>query len=243
MMNEKQLIDKIRELRQIKPRKDWVLFTKKEIFKDEPKRKWFSFFEPEVVFVFHHKPVFALLVVFLVLVGAFGFTQNSMPGDSLFPLKKIAEKSQSVFVSQEEQVKVNLGLVGKRLDDLEKIAETNSVKNLAPAITEYQESISLAAEGLEKVQIKEIISEVKKMEQKTEKIKSYGIEIEENQEFKNALDRIVKKEIDDLENMKFEGERTEALGEIKENYEAGEYYQALEKILILSNNLSDNNKQ
>lgn len=249
-MNEKELIAKIRELRQIKPREDWVLFTKKELFKEESKKGTefllklkrnsvpflSDFFSSAFQIAFHHKPAFAFLVVLLVLIGVFGFAQNSIPGDSLFSLRKIGEKSQGIFVSPKDQVKANLGLVSKRLDDLEKIVETNSMKNLASALTEYQESVSKAVQGLAKAEPKEIIEEVKKLEEKTERIKSYGIEIEESQEFENALAKIVEREIENLANRDLDKEQAGLLEEIKEAYEVGQYSQALEKILIISNN-------
>jgi hypothetical protein len=45
-LTEKQLIGKIRELRQIQPRKDWVSLTKKEILGEEPGLIFFPYFKP-----------------------------------------------------------------------------------------------------------------------------------------------------------------------------------------------------
>ena len=84
-MTEQQLISKIRELRQIKPRQDWVLFTKNRLFAAETETRvsaGFSFigFLRELQrgekFVFQHKPVFAVILVCFILIGVFGFTQN-----------------------------------------------------------------------------------------------------------------------------------------------------------------------
>jgi len=148
---EKQLIGKLQELRQIKPSEDWVVFTKNRIFASETETRvsvGFSFidFLRELQrgerFVFRHKPAFAFALAMVILIGVFGFAQNSVPGDTLFSIKKITEKSQAVFVSEKDLAKYDLGMAGKRLDDLFKIAEENEVKNLAPAINEYKESVS-----------------------------------------------------------------------------------------------------
>jgi len=235
-MTEKELIAKIKELRQIKPREDWVLFTKKELFKDESRRKWLSVFRPEVNFIFRHRPVFATLVILLVLIGVFGFAQNSVPGDSLFPLKKIAEESEKFFASEKNEARINLELVNRRLDDLEKIAESNQTQKLASAITEYQESVNKAAESLAGAEPKEIVEQVKQLEEKERKIKSYGVEIaQSSEELKDVLSQITEREIQDLEKRSLTPEQEKLLEEIKEDYKVGKYSQALEKILILSN--------
>lgn len=245
-MTEQQLISKIRELRQIKPRQDWVIFTKNRIFNAETETRvsvGFSFvgFLRELQrgerFVFQHKPAFAVILVCFILIGVFGFTQNSVPGDSLFTLKKITEKSQEVFVSGKDQLKYNFELANRRLDDLTKVAQTNQAQKLAPAINEFQESITKAVESLTKADsqgVKEIAQEIKKLEEKTEKVKSLGIEIENNQELENALARIVEREIADLEGRTLTEEQQKILVEVKDDYQAKDYSQALEKILILT---------
>ena len=240
-MTEQQLISKIRELRQIKPRQDWVIFTKSRLFSTG-----FSFvgFLRELQrgerFVFRHKPAFAVILVCFILIGVFGFTQNSVPGETLFALKKITEKSQEVFVSGKDQIRHNFELANRRLDDLTKIAQANQAQKLAPAINEFQESITKAVESLSRADsqgIKEIAQEIKKLEEKTEKVKSLGIEIENNQKLENALATIVEREITDLEGrtLTLTEEQQKILTEAKDDYQAGDYYQALEKILLLTN--------
>lgn len=246
---EEQLIKKIQELKQIKPNNDWVVLTKKQIFESE-KQKPFSFisftlhlfsksegFIKEAQrgekFVLRHKPTFAVLTAFVVLIGMFGFAQNSVPGDSLFTLRRITEQGQSVFVINE--VEYNLGLVGKRLDDLEKIAQANEVGNLASAINEYQDSISKAAESLAKTEdLKIIVFEIKKLHEKEEKIKSYGIEIGDSQEINDVLYNIVAEEIESLEKREVTEEEQEVLNIIKESFKAGNYSEALENILLFN---------
>ena len=231
---EKQLISKLQELRQIKPSNDWVVFTKEQIFGPEKTGPEFSFISR---FVFRHKSAFAFALTALILIGVFGFAQNSVPGDALFSIKKITEKGTSVFVSEKGQAKHDLQLASKRLDDLTKIAEENEVKNLAPAINEYKESVSKAAESLATIEdIKEIVEEIKKLEQKEEEVKSLGIEIGESEELHSALAKIVEAEIEDLEDKVLTEEQEGVLAEVKEDYDQQNYSDALEKILLLINN-------
>jgi len=249
-MTEKQLIAKIKQLREIKPSQNWVCFAKEQILNEKSlvykKEDDFNFSFISFIkdlqrgerFVFQHKPAFAFLTVLLVLIGVFGFAENSVPGNSLFILKKITEQSQSIFVAEKNQPKRNFELANKRLDDLARIAQENSVDNLAPAINEYQQTVSKAAESLakaEKPDIKEISVAIKELEKKEEAVKSLGIEIGEKEELKNVLADIVAAEISDLEEKNLTEEQKELLIKIKQDYEQENYSQALEDILLFNN--------
>ena len=261
-MTEKQLINKIQKLRNVKPNQDWVYFTKNQILGEnldqrslapEKGAKLLSFkllsFIREIQrgerFVFQHKPAFAFLTALVVLIGLFGFTQNSVPGDSLFVLKKIVEQSQSVFIAEKDQPKHDLETVNKRLDDLFKIAEGNEVANLASAINEYQETASKAAESLAKAEdldINEINNVIREYEEKVKSLGLLGIETGETEELNNVLINIelirlkrdVEVEIKELENKELTLEQEEVLIKIKQDYEQGNYYQALENILLFN---------
>jgi len=235
-MTEKQLISKIKKLRNIKPDQNWVVFTKDNIMGKEKKFSFSALIEDFYKgerFVFNHKPAFAFLTVLLIMVGLFGFAQNSVPGDSLFTLKKITEKGQGVL--EKDEVRRNLALVDKRLDDLAKIAEDNDVNKLAPAINEYQETVSDVADSLEDnpENIQEIVGTIKQLEEKQDKIKALGIEIGENEKLDNVLGQIVESEINDLETKTLSEEQEQELNQVKELFEQEEYSEALEKILNL----------
>jgi len=223
-MTEKELIGKIRELRQIQPKKDWVILTKSQILGDvEVSPKPFLFF----------RPAYAGLIGLIVIFGLFALVQNSLPGDFLYPIRKITEESQAFFLSEEERPAFQLKLANERLEDLTKVP----AKNLSPALNEFQTQISQAAKKIAKTKnpdVKEIIEETKKFQENREKIEALGIVVGETEELKNALAKLVEREIRDLENRTLTEEQKEILFLAKENFEAGNYSQALEKLLILS---------
>ena len=241
-MNEKQLISKIRQLRQIKPNKEWVSFTKTQVLGEEIgyRERFIEVFEVFSHALFQTRLAYAAVTVFLVLIGMFGFAQNTVPGDFLFSIKKTAERTQGVFVSGNQQPKYNLEIVNKRLEDLTRIAINNQVKNLSSAIDELQSSVSEAAKSLieRNGSIKEIAQEVKKIERNKQVVESLGIVIDENEELKeldNALSQVVQREINSLEDASLTEESQGILEEAKIDYENGNYSQALEKILQISN--------
>lgn len=230
-MNEKQLISNLRKLKEVKPSQDWVVLTKERIFSEEQgfKQRMQVLMEDLRMgerFLFHHKLAFSSALLMVVFIGLFGFAQNSVPGNSLFTIKKMAEKGQAVFVL--DKTRHDFEIAEKRLDDLTKIAINNDVDNLAPALVEYDETISKVAEGLARTEnVEEIIEEIKKLEKKEKEVKAYGIEISENEDLDNVLSNIVKREIESLK------EKEVDTFLIEELYNKKEYSQALEKILIL----------
>jgi len=237
-MTEKELIGKIQELRQIKPRKDWVVLTKGQILGEEKMRtSLFSFIEVFPRLIFQYKPAFATLAILGVLIGLFGFAQSSVPGDLLYSFKKATEQSQKAFVSEKE---FNIKIANNRLDDLAKIVQNNSTKNLAPALNEYKASISEVAKNLAEEnnpnELKKIVKEVKNIEKKTIEMKSLGVEMGEDVELDSALVVLIKLQVQDLGNRTLTPEQVKSLGEIKADIEAGKYSEALEKILEISQN-------
>ena len=233
MMEEKELIGKIRGLRQIRPNRDWVSLTKSQILGEE--KKYTSLFLFPVLKL---RPVYAGLIAVLILFGLFGFAKNSLPGDLLYPIKKIAQKSQAIFVSEEEKPAFQLKLANQRLEDLTKA----STKNLAPTINEFQANISQAAKSLAKmdattsdpVVIKKIVAETKKLEKQKQKVESLGVVIEGEgtEEFSQALANMVGNLIEDLKTRTLTEEKEKILEEMEKLFEEGKYSEALEFYLI-----------
>jgi len=238
-MTEDELIKKIKGLREIKPSKEWVFLTRSQILGEKPDRGGRASAISEVLRVFTYKPVLVPVLAVFVLIGLFILSQNSLPGDPLYSVKKLTEKGQAFFVSDGDKTKVQLEQVNSRLEDLTKIAEKNQVKKLAPAIDEFQKTLSQAAQNLKETKInKGIIDQTKKIVENKEKIEeTLGVQIGETEELDNALKILVEREITNLEKMDlslFSEEKVQLLEEAKKYYEAGNYSEALIKIWNLS---------
>jgi len=249
MKTEKELIGKIRELRQIKPSKDWVVLTKTQILGEEQpvrERVSISIFR---ALLYKPKLVLATVLSLFILFRLFSFAQNSLPGDFLYSIKKITEKCQAVFVSEVDKPQASLELANKRLEELTKIAETNQVKKLAPAINEFQASISEATKNLSKMEasssdpvaIKKIVDRTKELGEKIQEVKSLGVVIEEGklEELQKVSDKlelgllvsILKDMISDLENRTLTEKQEEILSQMRELVEKEKYSEALELYL------------
>ncbi|MDD5145707.1 MAG: DUF5667 domain-containing protein [Candidatus Pacebacteria bacterium] len=236
-MTEKELVSNLKKLKNTKPSKDWALLTREKILGKEEKN-WISVLEtlPRLVFQYN-KLAFASVILFGFITVAFTFAQNSLPGDPVYILKKITEKSRAVFVSTDDLPQAQLGLANKRLEELTTIAQTNQVKKLAPAILEFQANAQKAAENLMSAKnpdIKKIAVETKKMEESKQKIESLGVIIGETEELDSALEQLVGRELKDLGSRTLTDEQKAILIKAGEDYWAQRYSDALEKILTLS---------
>ncbi len=247
-MTEAQLIDKIKGLKQIKPNQDWVVFTKSQLFdvkeiKTLNKKNLVLDIFPSLFSQQQWQFAFAVLALFVLSGGTFAIAQNSFPGDRLYPLRKLTERAQTVFVAKDDST-VNLEMANKRLEDLNKIAETNQVRNLAPAIEEFQANVAQAAKNLSQKRepvktspqvVKAIADQVKKLEENKKRVEQMGVVIGGTEELDNALASMVEREIQDLKNRTLTDEQKTALEQAEKYYSEKNYSKALEEIWRISN--------
>ena len=214
-MNDKQLIAQLQELKQIKPRQDWVISLKKEIVGEQPKFSSPAFakasvggqiltiFEVLPKLLFQRKLAYAFAFCLVALIGMFGFAQNTVPGDLLFPVKRIAEMSQTVLMAQKDQPTYNSEIANKRLEELVQVVKTKKVKNIGPAVKEFQASLAVLSGDEEAKEL-------------------------------NKLDSLVQAEIEALEKSTLTEDQQDVLVEIKEACDRASYSEALEKILTIT---------
>lgn len=227
-LTDRELIGKIRELRQITPINSWVSFNKSRILGEEPKFTFFLYF----------KPVFVTVIAVFVVFGTFGYglVKNSMPGDFLYAIRKIAHEYEAVFVPKNEQTAFQLKLANDRLEDLAKAP----AKNLAPTISEFQANISEATKNLSKSDaatsspgvIKQIVEQTQKLKENMKIAASLGFttgDIEATGELDKATAEYLIKYLDTLT---LTEEKAKILDEMKNLFEGGKYSEALELYLI-----------
>jgi len=242
-MTEKELLRKIRELRQIKPRKDWVVLTKTQILGDVEVR-------PQLFLFPFFKPVYTGLLFLLLLVGLIELSQSALPGDPLYSLKRITEKTQAVFVSKEEQPKLQLELTNKRLEELNKVAETNQVKNLAPALSEFETTkIAAKKEVLDSIKnksekeaikvVKEVAPELNKINEKQNKVYlDLGIGESREESDQTTEKAVVEILINDAKNSTLTEEQKTDLAKVEEYYKSGDFQEAFQLFMTGSLNPS-----
>jgi histidyl-tRNA synthetase len=226
MEEYQQIIKELQNLKKIKPDKEWVIKTKAEILKEE-KTSWFFVLKPALI------AGFSLLLLFGVNI----FAQNSLPGTPLYPLKKVAEDSQKLFIPEEKLPLYQIELTEKRLEELEKVVKENDTRKISPALSEFN---SVKKETEKKIQeivqknpqkAEEIAPQLLKIEKKeNEVLTALGLNDTKKESLKNLAESLIKS----LENSSLSDSQLEILKSAKDAFEKGDYSTALEMAIKAS---------
>ena len=172
---------------------------------------------------------YALAVILLLIIGVFGFATQTMPGDLLFPIRKIAEQSQATLTGQtalrQEVVKLS-----NRINDLAQVAKEGRVNNIPSAISEINNNVSELAKNLknnpvDSATIKEIAVSLKTLADVP------GTDLSASPAMIDLYQTLVQQQIADLEKSTLTDDQQTTLNEVKDLYQQGKYSDALEKIL------------
>lgn len=244
MLTEKELISKLQTLKDIKPRQNWVVFTKREILgqntaavKTNYKEKFLGISDILPALTFQRKLAYAFATVLLIMVGMFGFAQYTVPGDLLFSVKKITEQSQA-SLSGQTSLRQNVASLGNRINELTQVAKEGRTANIPSAINEVRQSVSKVTESLKASLVKdsqsakELASEVQKIKQLQTLADLTGAP--EIKSLNDTLAVLVQNEITDLEKTTLTEDQQIILKDVKDLYDKGDYATALEKILTIN---------
>jgi len=221
MTPEKELIEKIRLLKKIKPEKEWVLLTKEKILGKE-----ISFFP--ILNLRFAKVLFILLILFW---ASFSFLNKNF---SYF-INKL--KANTTLLSEEEKAKLELELASKKLEELSKIAKSEEIKKLEPAIKETKETVAKATKNLIKSKKlnKEIAKKTLELEKRKQEVeKVLGAKISD-EEIENSTKTFIKDWMDYLETRSLSEEQKQILEEAKKYFENENLAKVLELLLLINN--------
>jgi len=261
-MTEKQLIENLKSLKGIKPRQEWASLLKSEIlnpkletnynYQKNKFSKFISNFKFQISNSFFRRAAYSLATIAFVMIGVLGFAQSTLPGDALFPFKKIAEQSQAALIGA-NTLQNNFDAYDRRVQDLVRIVAEDKQSNIPSAINEVKESMAVAVKSVTDIvkqedgkSLKDIVADVKKIEDNQNQLKTLGVDVgesEEVNELNSVLAPLVRSEIDSLEKATLSDVQKETLEEINVLYEQEKYSDALEKILLINEAKEPLNKQ
>jgi hypothetical protein len=236
-MTESQLITNIKGLKSIKPNQEWVLLTKKRILGNEAKTPSMAYRFSDYFKYLTYKPVLATasaFVFFGIIGGTVSMAQNALPGDALYAVKRITEKTQGLFVSKANLAQYQADQTTKRLGEIESLAQTKQIKKLSTAVTELQQTVKeLNITNADTLEAQRVIATKDKV------VQALGTMVSEIPEYNNAVKLLVEREIKDLESRTMTAEQTILLESAKQDFANGEYIKALESIWLISNQTSE----
>jgi len=249
-ISEKKLIGQIRELKEIKPRKEWVILTKSEIFNEIGESKKIfaqnnivpSFKIKIPTFFFSKKLAYSSIAFVFIFIGLIGFANNTVPGDLLFPIKKITEQSTAAL-SGETALKQNLTTLNHRINDLAQVSKGGKISRIPSVMNEVNANASALAENLKK----ELIADSATISEIAISLKTLatvmGPDLAENSDMKILYKTVIESQVADMEKSTLTEKQAETLKEVKELYKEEKYQRALELTLDSQINKNQENKE
>jgi len=235
-ITEKQLISQLKQLKEIKPNKEWAVLLKSKIITEQKpvviKAQSISFTDIIRSVFYQRKMAYSFAALFLMVVGVLGFANYTMPGDLLFPVKKIAEQSQAALTGQ-SGLRQNVAVLNSRINDLAQVSKDGRKDSISSAISEVETNVTALVNNLktgtaDATTIKEIVSSLKTLADVP------GTDLSTNQDVKDLYQAVVQAQIADLNKATLTDDQKEVLSEIQELYLQGKYTDALEKILLIN---------
>jgi len=254
MDHEKDLLQKLTLLKEIKPKENWVLFAKNRILEQDPSLAKENLLQKEVGHFVSYiqyfekairqaqaKPAFVFAALAFVVLGGVGYkiSQNSLPGDALYSVRSVIEKA-----TISSSPSASLQVAQRRLEDLRKVVEGNKVKNLPQATQEFNQSVAEVSKDLlalvenepdKALQISRELVQLQKGKAQIEQILGAAIGEEQALELTNATKVLVEAELNYLEERTLTEDQEDLLAQAIAAYQAGDYEMALENIWMISN--------
>lgn len=237
-ISEKQLIEGLKTLKQIKPRQEWASLLRSQIVTEKKVETNFAAQPVRIMdvlssVIFQKRMAYSFAVLLFMVIGVFGFASFTVPGDLLFPFKKMAEQS-TASLSGQTLFKQNVSALSTRINELAQVTKEGRASNISLAVNEVNENAKELTQKLkgnpaqDSAALKEIAVSLKTLAEMP------GTNVTENTDIKNLYQTVVEGQISDLEKITLTEEQTVILQEVKDLYEQGDYPAALEKILTIN---------
>lgn len=239
-ITQKQLIGQIQGLKQIKPNQEWASLLKSQILAEKPvenavaeKSIFVSIMDVLTATFYQRKLAYALATFVFMVVGVLGFAQYTMPGDLLFPIKKLAEQSQA-NLSGKTLINQDVAKLSSRINDLAQVAKSGKKGNVSSVVSEITANASELTKSLkdgsaDSATLKEIATSLKVLADVSE------TDLSQSKDVKDLYEAVVSGQIADLEKTTLTDEQTEILKKAKDLYGQEKYADALEEILLINN--------
>jgi hypothetical protein len=236
-ITQKQLIEQVRTLKEIKPRKEWAVLLKSQILSERKdaviEAKSVGFMDVISLIFAPKKLAYAFTAGLVLIIGILGFARYTMPGDLLFPARKIAEQSQAALTGQ-TGLKQDAAVLSSRINDLAQVAKAGKMDNIPSAISEINANALELSKNLKNntvndpQTIKDIANSLKVLADVP------GTDLTGSPDVKDLYQTVVQSQIADLNKTTLTDGQNSTLNEVKDLYDQGKYTDALEKILLIN---------
>ena len=227
-ISEKQLIESLKQLKEIKPRKEWAVLLRSQIVTEqvqEPVRaESANFISAFSSTFFQKKMAYSFAAVLILAAGVFGLSRL-LPAGQL-PQKNIASLTQQATLQQ------NVEALNSKINSLAASSKANKV-----AINDIDKNVSALAKTLKANPVKDsqtlksIANSLKTLADVTGK----GADFTADPNVQALYQTVVESQIADLQKTTLTQDQQKILAQAQGLYKKGDYSGALEKIWDLSN--------
>jgi len=161
-MQEKDLIQKLQNLKQIKPNTDWAFWLKSNILQTKPNNLYNKPRVKLAVFSFipkYQKVLIPSLLAFF-LVSSFTFAQTTLPGSVLYPIKTLTQNAKIYLASENTKPVVRLEVVKTRMEDLSKVE--NHEKEISVIAKNIGKDLEIVPQEIKKINKKQVALNISK---------------------------------------------------------------------------------
>jgi len=154
------IVKQLKNLRKVRPSTSWLesqrSFLLSKIAQNKPEEKKSIFTFPVFNISKLFRPVFVVVMVLIVFasslgtIGIISAAQNSLPGDALYALKTVFEKTQMSFAyGDQSKVELSIKFATQRMDEFAQVASKlekrddieKTVQNLNAQLVTVQENM------------------------------------------------------------------------------------------------------
>jgi len=192
-MEEKDIIQKLQILRQIKPNRDWANWLKANILQTKPQNSLYN--KPKIklaVFSFvskYQKTLVPSLLAFF-FVCSFAFAQTTLPGSVLYPIKTLTQNTKIYLASENTKPVVRLEIAKAKMEDLSKVE--NHKKEIIAVAKDIGKDLEIVPQEIKKINKKQIVLNVSKdIQEKSKDLKSMVDKIPLEDKEKEELNKSV----------------------------------------------------
>ena len=219
-MQEYQVINKIKKLESIKPDKGWVVSTKQDILGYELDHSTVSTLD--WFFIALKKPALVLSALLIVIIIGGGFLFSGSQGNQ----PEIADNNGMLASLQSLEAK--LGEISLSLDNLENAENQGQALVMAGIIKSTASGIEKGIEQIESSKYEKQVLAVKTASEKVQK------------EAETKQMQMIEFLISDLKGRTLSPDNQERLEKLEQDYNDGNYDQAMIWIQMIGNNINNN---
>ena len=162
IMQEKDLIKNLKDLKQIKPNQDWAFWLKSNILQTEPNNLYNKPRVKLAVFSFipKYQKVFIPSLMAFFFVFSFTFAQTTLPGNVLYPIKTLTQNAKIYLASENTKPVVRLEVAKARMKDLGKIQDHQ--KEISAITQNVRKDLEIVTQEIKKIDKKQVALNVSK---------------------------------------------------------------------------------